>query len=246
MRIAIISDIHGNLVALEAAISDIQREKVDRVVCLGDVAAVGPQPRETVSLLQKMKWEYVMGNSDESLVNPLLEDSLPTTAPEEERKRMNALDEWTTEQLNESDKKFLSSFKPTIIVRSGTKSLFCYHGSPRSNTEGVTATMSDDQLTEVLGDHDATLFAGGHTHTQMVRRFRGSTVVNPGSIGLPFNKDSDGKIRNPAWAEYAMVTLGSHELGVELRRKWYDLAKLNKVVRGSGLPDPDWWLSDWF
>ena len=69
--------------------------------------------------------------------------------------------------------------------------------------------------------------------------------MNPGSVGLPFESGSTGKLHNPAWAEYAMVTREGGDLKVELRRTKYSLSDLSEAVRNCGMPDPDWWLADW-
>jgi putative phosphoesterase len=246
LRLAIISDVHGNLLALEATVSSIKDDEVDRTICLGDVAAVGPQPSETISLLNKLGWPCVMGNADESLAKSVKEDYARMKASRDEKERMRALDRWTRTQLSNSDRRFLSTFKPTITLRDGKNSVLCYHGSPRSNTEGILATTDEEQLAKVIGGRKAAVFAGGHTHAQMVRRFGPSMIINPGSVGLPFERGLMGKARNPTWAEYAIVTTQERDLKVELRRVKYSLADLTEAVRRSGMPDPDWWLSDWF
>jgi putative phosphoesterase len=243
LRIAVISDIHGNLTALKAILPAISQ--VDRVVCLGDVAAVGPQPRETITFLRKMKWPCVMGNADESLANSVLEDYKKSDAPQEEKSRLTALDRWTSAQLDLSDRDFLSRFRRTITIKDGKSSLLCYHGSPGSNTEEIPSTTPGDQLAKLLRNHRATIFAGGHTHAQMIRRLGSSIVMNPGSVGLPFEKDSTGKNVNPTRAEYSVVTLNGQNLGVELCWAAYEKVELEKAVRGSGMPNPDWWLADW-
>ncbi len=243
MRIAVISDIHGNLTALRTILPEIK--EVDRVVCLGDVAAVGPQPHEVIAFLRKTKWPCVMGNADESLANSILGEYEKSKAPEDEKRRLRALDEWTSARLDQSDRRFLLGLKPTITIRDGRNSLLCYHGSPRSNTERITPTLPDDQVAKILGDRRATVFAGGHTHAQMIRRLGSSMIVNPGSVGLPFETDSAGKTVNPTWAEYSIVTFDGQNLGVELRRAGYEKAGLEKAVRASGMPNPDWWLADW-
>jgi putative phosphoesterase len=245
LKVAIISDIHGNLTALEAVLPAIQN-KVDRTICLGDVAAVGPQPHETIAFLRKMKWPCVMGNTDESLANSVPEDYERLDESQEEKRKMMTLDRWTAAQLDDPDRRFLSGFERTINVKVRKASLVCYHGSPRSNTEGILSTTPDDRVAKILGDQSATIFAGGHTHVQMVRRLGGSMIINPGSVGLPFEKDSAGRFRNPARAEYSILTIEGQELGVELCRARYGLEELEKAVRRSGMPDPDWWLADWF
>jgi putative phosphoesterase len=247
LRVAILSDIHGNMVALQAALSDIEEGGgTDRTLCLGDVASVGPQPKQVVEFLRRAKWPCVMGNTDEVLAKSTPESYDDSDKTEEEKERMRALDRWTAEQLDSADRKFLAGFRPTIEVRVQSVTVLGYHGSPRSNREGILSTTPDEKLSAIIKSHAATVFAGGHTHVQMLRRLEGAMVINPGSVGLPYVRDSKGRFRNPAWAEYAMVTVEGRDLGVELCRARYDLAALKKAVRESGLPDPRYWLEDWF
>jgi predicted phosphodiesterase len=238
-----LSDIHGNLTALESVLSVI--ENAEQIICLGDVAAVGPQPHETIALLRDKEWPCVMGNTDEALANSTHEDYKHLGLPREERMKKVALDRWTAAQIDGADRKFLSGFKPTILAKDGHNSFLCYHGSPRSNTEGILSTTSDENLIRILAGRSATIYAGGHTHTQMIRRYGPSMVINPGSVGLPIYKDENGRFMNPVWAEYALVTSTFTGLNVELRRKRCSLRSLENAVRGCGLPDPDWWLADW-
>lgn len=252
MRLAILSDIHGNLVALNTVLSDLPTRRVEQILCLGDVAATGPQPSEVIELLQPMNWPCVMGNTDEMLAKNLPDELKGAQNSEEDKRRFRELDEWTRKQLRKSHRNYLSTFKPTVMFdpKNGP-SFLCYHGSPRSNHEGILATTPDVKLTEYLEGFDADIFAGGHTHTQMFRRFRRSIILNPGSVGLPFQEDfprglSSGRVRNPARAEYALVSFTEKSFSMELLSIPYSRADLEAAVRDSGLPDPDWWLSDWY
>ena len=241
MRIAIISDIHGNLVALQSILPEIK--KADRIVCLGDVAAVGPQPHETIAFIRRTKWPCVLGNADEALVK-----SMPETydrLPEGEKGRMMSLDKWTRSEIDTTDRRFLSRFKPTIEIKGRSHSLLCYHGSPRSNTEQILPTTTEEELGKIFQGKDDQVYAGGHTHSQMVRKFGASHIINPGSVGLPFIKAVDGRVTNPVWAEYAVLTTSGDSLKVELRRQRYSKGDLKEAVLRSGMPDPEWWLKDW-
>ncbi len=243
MKIAVVSDIHGNLVAVESILPAI--EEADRVVCLGDVAATGPQPRQTVDFLRRAKWPCVMGNTDERLANSTPEDFRRLHMPEKERRNMVAIDRWTSAQLDAPRRKFISEFSATVEVDDRHNPILCYHGSPRSNTEEIRSTTPDEKLTEMFAGHDTAVYAGGHTHAQMVRKFGRPTVINPGSVGLPFLIDEAGRTWNPAWAEYAMVTSTADDFRVELRRRRYGLDSLKDAARRSGMPDSVWWLRDW-
>jgi putative phosphoesterase len=241
LRVAIVSDIHGNLVALETILPEIR--KADRIVCLGDVAAVGPQPHETIAFLRRTKWPCVLGNADEAMAKSEREPY--AEAPEAEREKLTALAEWNTSEIDATDRRFLSGFKPTVSVKSGRRSLLCYHGSPRSNTEQILPTTPDEELRKIFEGRDAQVYAGGHTHSQMVRKFGSSLIINPGSVGLPYFKAADGRVANPLWAEYAVLTSSRDGLRAELRREKYSRRNLTAAVMGSGMPDPRWWLKDW-
>ncbi len=243
MKIAVVSDIHGNLVALESVLPAIK--EADQVVCLGDVAATGPQPRQTVDFLRKTKWPCVMGNTDERLANSTPEDFKRLPMPEEERKKTVALDRWTSAQLDAPRRKFISGFRATLEVDDRHNPILCYHGSPRSNTEEIRSTTPDEKLAEMFAGQGATIYAGGHTHAQMLRKFGRTVVFNPGSVGLPIHYDEAGRARNPAWAEYAVVTSTADDFRVELRRCRYGLDSLKDAALRSGMPDPIWWLRDW-
>lgn len=241
MKIALISDIHGNLTALQNILPEV--EQADRVICLGDVAAVGPQPHQTISFLRKVKWPCVLGNADEKLAKS--EPESYEHIPEGERKKLMALDAWTESEVDDAERGFLSRFKPTMRIKVGKRTLFCYHGSPRSNVEQILSTTPEDKLAKILEGRDASVYSGGHTHSQMVRKYGSSLVINPGSVGLPFFRRVDGKVMNPSWAEYAILTSSGDDLVVELRRKIYSKRDLRNAVVKSGMPDPEWWLRDW-
>src|SRR5262249_7521122 len=165
VRTAIISDIHGNLAAFEAVLADLRAAGVNRTVCLGDVAATGPQPREVIQRLQALDCPVVMGNTDEWLLNPQ-----PDENADEDTRRFEDIDAWGIRQLQRSDLDFLRTFRPTIEFGvGGGSSLIAYHGSPRSNTEEITATMTNADLSAALAGFRGSIMAGGHTHAQMIR-----------------------------------------------------------------------------
>src|SRR5207237_7990530 len=97
------------------------------------------------------------------------------------------------------------------------------------------STTPDEELSKCLEGHTAEVFAGGHTHAQMLRRFRSSIVMNPGSVGLAIVKDPSGRAQNPARAEYAIVTFDPKRFSVELLSVPYPLATLRRTGRESGL-----------
>jgi putative phosphoesterase len=202
MTVALISDIHCNLAALEAVLDALRAEPPDEIVCLGDVAATGPQPREVLHRLQGLGCPMVMGNADAELLD------VPPPAPEtdEEARRITDISRWCAAQLDDADRAFLASFQPKVEISLGEeRRLLCCHGSPRSYDDVIVATTSDDELDGMIAGHDATIIAGGHTHIRMLRGYRGREIVNPGSVGLAYQFFPDGSVRVPPWAEFALV-----------------------------------------
>jgi predicted phosphodiesterase len=250
MRVGIISDVHGNLLALEAVLGDIGANGgVDRIVCLGDVVVDGPKPRETVRRLMQLDLPTVLGNTDDWGV---AEESAPPGEEEDEEKRkIREADAWGIDQLTPEEKGYLRTFRKTIQVPLGPSLvLFCYHGSPRNYSEMILPTTPEEELKEMLAGHgQVTVFAGGHTHQQMLRRYRDAVVLNPGSVGLPFEALPDDRVRSPPWAEYAVIEAkeGSDQrsLRVELRRVPIDPAEIRRQLLESGMPYSEFWASGW-
>ena len=89
------------------------------------------------------------------------------------------------------------------------------------------------------------VMAGGHTHVQMLRRHRETLLLNPGSVGLPFEQVADGQVRNPPWAEYALVEWAGGEVSVALRRVPIDARAVVDAILRSGMPHAEWWAQDW-
>lgn len=233
MKVAIISDIHGNLYALERVLEDIEREAPDRIVCLGDVIAFGPQPDEVLKRVRDLGCPVVMGNCDVFFVEwPLpAEDSLNYDRVK-----------WAAERLSPSDLEFMASFQPTVAVplQDGA-SLLCFHGSPRSNTEMILATTPEDELAEMLSGFDARVMVGGHTHLQLIRRMPETVVANAGSIGMPFNPGDHSTF--VPWAEWALFEFSDGGLSVGLRRTALDVAEMTARATNSGMPGIEQWLA---
>lgn len=242
-RVALISDIHGNAVALEAVLADIARRRVDEVVCLGDVAAGGPQPREALERLRALGCAVVRGNADEWLLGRLPPEE------DEEGRRLRANVEWARRQLGDADVAYVESFVPTVERELGeSRRLLCFHGSPRANSDRLLATTQEEELARLFADATADVLAGGHTHRQLARQLERGLLVNPGSVGLPLHVSADagslpaGQPRLPRFAEYALVETDA-AIAVVLRRVPTDVAALEEAGRLSGMPDPDWWAA---
>jgi predicted phosphodiesterase len=240
MRIAVMADVHGHLVALDAVLADLAGAGADRMVCLGDVAAGGPQPHEVMVRLRALQCPVVMGNTDADALRRVRR--LPA---DEEGQRWFAIDAWGAAQLTLEDLAFLRTFSPTLTLSLGDDAtLLCFHGSPHSTTDSLTATTPETTLARMLAGYSATVLAGGHTHLPFIRRYREGFLLNPGSVGLPYGASNDGP-RHPPWAEYAIVQWRAGRLSLELRRVPIDVDVVVQAVLGSGMPHAEWWASGW-
>lgn len=235
MRVALVSDMHGNMLALEAVLADLEQQAVDRVVCLGDVAATGPKPAEVLARLRELDWPVVQGNTDARLIDA---DARVTLADDAEfARKIEEIDVWCRDQLAPEDIAFARGFQPTIDVPlEGDATLLCFHGSPRSFNDIIWAVTPDAELDEFFAGHSATLLAGGHTHTRLLRRYGAATILNPGSIGMPTDKP---------WAEYAIVESRGQSLSTEFRRVPFDMRQFVAQIRASGMPHAEWLAAEW-
>jgi putative phosphoesterase len=232
MRVALISDLHANAVALAAVLEDIERVGVDQVICLGDVATLGPRPDVVLDTLRQLGCTCILGNHDEFMLDAQLIHTY-TEAPVV----VDAVD-WCRNRLSLSDLDFIRTFKKTFeVALDGQAKLFLFHGSPRSNMEDLLATTPVDLLDEMLCGHSATVMSGGHTHIQMMRQHRGILVVNPGSVGLPFKEYVAG--RAPTLldhAEYATVSAEDGGVSVHLHRVAVDHTAMADAVKSTDNP----------
>lgn len=232
MRVALISDLHANMVALEAVLADIARQDVDEIVCLGDVATLGPEPEAMLARLEELACRCIRGNHDDFLLDPTLLQRY-TEAP-----IVVEAVAWCHARMRDTHRRLLASFVASDRIDMGDGvSLFVFHGTPRSNMEELLATTPADTLDVMLGEHRAPVMACGHTHIQMLRQHRGTLIVNPGSVGMPFSNYTPGTAPTLMWhAEYALVSAADGLISADLRRVPVDLAASRAVMAASDNP----------
>jgi putative phosphoesterase len=222
MRLALISDLHGNEVALNAVLADAHGA-FDQLVCLGDVATLGPRPGAVLARLRDLRCPCILGNHDEFMLNAALIHSYSESA------LIVASVDATRQALSPEELALISGFSRTIAFGD----VLLYHGTPRSNMEDLLADTPTARIDEMLGGTRALVFAGGHTHLQMVRQHRGALIVNPGSLGLPFREYTAGgpSVILPH-AEYAIVEVQSQGIRVDVRRVALDRRALASQLDG--------------
>ncbi|MBI3167045.1 MAG: metallophosphoesterase family protein [Chloroflexi bacterium] len=242
MRIGFISDIHGNFTALEAVLTDIKKQNIDQLICLGDTVSLGPQPREVLDALREWNAITIMGNHDQATLEPqrcvefeITEHLIPDLF-------------WGREQLSKEDLQFIGSFEAKKSIRfSNELELLAYHGSPKATTHLVLATTPTETLDNYFNGQTASVFIGGHSHIQMQRRYGNKLFLNSGSVGNAF-KFAFTQGNPPSllpWAEYAIVEQNGVSLHADMRRVYFDTNALIDRVKASDLPGAEWWLQQY-
>ena len=205
MPVALVSDIHGNDTALAAVVSELDRLGVERVVCLGDAVQGGPQPREVLDRLTALGWPVILGNADDFLLEVPADSPEPITDAQLERR------DWTLAQLEPGHLDQIRSFVPTLDVQLDDGfTLRACHGSPQSYDDVLLPETPDAQVERRWGGSGVDVLAGGHTHLQWTRTIDGALYVNPGSVGLAYDRRDDPIVPKQV-AEYAIVTRASVE-----------------------------------
>lgn len=239
MRIAFISDIHGHYQALEAVLSDIEKSNVQSIVCLGDIASLGIQPREVIERLQKLDCQFILGNHDEHLIDYTHIGMLCIISDEMYQQTI-----WTLRQLSDHHLDFIRTFNKTLNFKdSSGKDILCVHGTPRCIHEGITTETSDEKVNLYLNKFEGSILVCGHTHKQMIRQFSRKMIVNPGSVGSVFD-ERFLKGEQPSlypWAEYGILDLTGTEFSFELKKVPFDVAAIRSVIAETDFPYKEWW-----
>lgn len=219
MKLAIVSDVHGNLAALEAVIKDLEIVKPDLVVHGGDLVFNGPHPAECVDRIRELGWPGVMGNTDEALW------TLPATLSENSVHIFKVIAGATTSLLGAERVAWLRTLP--LEWRDADR-VALVHAAPGDTWKVVPTDASDAELQEIYGPLDAELAVYGHIHRPYVRRVGDFTLANSGSVGMPF----DGDRR----AAYLLVEDG----WPEIRRVGYNVRRYVAELERSGYPTSRW------
>jgi putative phosphoesterase len=207
-KVAVISDVHGNAVALTAVLEEIERERPDLVVSCGDLTW-GPLPEETYELARGLDARFVRGNADRAVLE---------NVSETER------EQWMQAHHTDDIREFLAGFEEQVVVEiHGLGPVRFCHGSPRSDDECVTPETPEERVREFSEGVDERVIVTGHVHIQFDREVARIRSVNSGSVGLPY----EGK-PGAYWA-----LLGPD---VELHCTEYDVEETIERYRQSGQP----------
>lgn len=222
MKVAIISDIHGNFQALEAVLNDIKSQSCEKILCLGDLAMAGPEPKKVIDFVKEQtNWEIIQGNTDKfisdfepSLID-FMKDKFPVMA--------NALLD-DVKILDENYKKYLKNLPPQKELEIEGVKVLMVHGSPRRNNEDILPDMPIKEIEEIIKDTKADLIFCGHTHVPCgYQTDTKQTVVNVGSIGRPMTKNPE--------ACYVVADFKNGSFSIEHRFVDYDRESAANIMK---------------
>jgi len=235
MRLAILSDIHGNLPALEAVIADLKNHAPDQVINLGDCASGPLWPVESMALLHTLNWPTVRGNCDRAI-------------GEGGKHKLSASDQFAFDRLSGKDRAWLGALPQTIEI---TPEILACHGTPASDLVYLTELVQDGQLVPLKPDEiarrlgaAAPLTLCGHSHiTRLIQVEGGRLILNPGSVGLPAYdaRDAGGNLfvseSGSPHARYALVTAQANRFDIQHMAAGYNHREAAEKAQRENRPD---------
>lgn len=189
MKIAVLSDIHGNLDALQSVLTDIKNQEISRIFICGDLAVAGPEPVETIDYIVDLTKRYnitiIQGNTDEMVLKSTGSPDDKYTPP---NKIMAEAVKYAQKILRADQKEFLMELPATYSERIGNLNVLLVHGSPRNNSEDILPDMDPEKVREMIKSTNEDIIFCGHTHLPVIYHIGKQTVVNVGSVGRPFTE----------------------------------------------------------
>jgi len=228
MKAAFISDIHGNAVALEAVLLDLEKKGVDKVYVLGDLVFRGPEPKRSLELIRSLHTEGIKGNADEWVVRGVREGEVPEKALE----LMNRERQWTVDQLDTSDLNYLQNLPAELTTNVGGFEVTGFHATPDSLFEIILPDATEETIKTSLMHHtDAQVYVYAHIHRPYIRYINGKVIMNTGSVGLPF----DGMPK----ASYGLIEVENGNLRTSIERVSFDTEQVIRLYKEVSYPNAD-------
>lgn len=241
MRVAVISDTHGNLPALEAVLAALDADGPwDQTLMGGDIAFAGPFPAECIRLVRERAIPAVRGNTDEALVvaarGPVAawqgeEGAVPHDA------QLRRLDDWALARLGQADVEYLAGLPLRVDIEGPAGRLALVHATPWSPWPPFRPGISERDVSRLLGAVEAQTLAYGHIHLQHTWRSGDRQLVAVGSVGSPFDGDPS--------ADYATFESCDEGWRLALRQVPYDVERTVAAAVERGLPDAELFIRRW-
>lgn len=225
--VAVITDIHANLPALEAAMARIDDLGIERIYCGGDLVGYGPHPNEVCALIQERGIPTIYGNYDYAIARDLEDCGCAYVTPHDRELGQRSV-EWTLTHTDEASKAFMRELPFDLRFDVGGTAVHLVHGSPRKVNEYLFEDKPARLYERLAGVEAARALVFGHTHKPWVHEYGGVLFVNCGSVGKP--KDGDPR------GAFAILRPAPDSVEVEIARVGYDADAVADEVREAGLP----------
>jgi putative phosphoesterase len=226
-RVAVITDIHANLPALEACLAAIDSVGVDAVLCGGDLVGYGPHPNEVCALIQRRQIPTNYGNYDYAISRDL-HDCGCAYRTQHDRELGQLSVEWTLAHTDQSSKDFMRRLPFDLRLEMGSVKVRLVHGSPRKVNEYLFEEKPARTFERIAAEADCDVLVFGHTHQPWISEYGGVVFVNCGSVGKP--KDGDAR------AAFALLELDGNRVKPSIQRVPYEAEVVAREVAEAGLP----------
>jgi putative phosphoesterase len=228
MPVAIISDIHGNIKALEAVLSDIKKQGLEEIYCAGDLVGYAPFPNEVIDLILRKNILTIMGNYDDGVGFDKPECGCAYIDSKSKELGKQSI-EWTKKEVSAENKEFLRSLPTHIDFKLGDFNVKVVHGSLRKINEYLFEDKPEQTLRRIVEETGADILVCGHTHKPYHKVLGDKHLVNVGSVGKPKHGDSQ--------AVYGVLDLKSGKLEVQFIKIPYDVESVAQAIEKSKLPN---------
>jgi len=226
-RVAVITDVHANLPALEAALARIEELGIEQIYCGGDLVGYGPHPNEVCALIAAREIPTIHGNYDYAIARELEDCGCAYITPHDRELGQRSV-EWTLANTSAESKRFMRELPFDLRFAVGSTDVHLVHGSPRKVNEYLFEDKPASLYERLAAAESADVLVFGHTHKPWMRSHGGVLFVNCGAVGKP--KDGDPR------GAFALLDASSGGLGVSIERVAYDADAVAREVRAAGLP----------
>lgn len=224
---AVITDIHANLPALQAALARIDELGIERIYCGGDLVGYGPHPNDVCALISERAIPTIYGNYDHAIARDRDDCGCAyVTAHDRELGQLSVA--WTLARTDQQSKDFMRQLPFDLHFDLGPHQIHLVHGSPRKVNEYLFEDKPARLYARLAAAEAAGTLVFGHTHKPWIHTYGGVRFVNCGSVGKP--KDGDPR------AAFAILTAGTNQLDAHIERVAYDAQAVAEQVRDAGLP----------
>lgn len=228
MKLALISDIHSNHLALQAVLEDIKKQGIEKTYCLGDLIGYGPFPNKVFPIIQKNNVTTIMGNYEESVLSGKKDRGFEhDDHPNHKMAKLSFA--WAEEHISQENMDFISKLPREIRFNIYGNEILMVHGTPDKINGKIDIDDPEEDLISLMKNAKIDILFCAHSHLPFHKIVGAYHIINPGSVGRPR--------RGSPQAEYAIVDLNDDGCRVSFRLIDYDFETFAREIESSGMPE---------